>query len=235
MRPSRSSQSPLGRFAPLPVLALLSFVACGEADDGDPNADPSPTQPGPAVAPIGVSPSGTDAVSPGPVMPGTVTPGTVTPSPGTVTPGTVTPGTVTPGTVSPVGVEPTTPQATVAPVEPAPTELVSYAADIEPIFVRICSDCHQEGGYGGANGVEPLANHNLSMGDGYMALTTQQSQQNTDMALVGDTPEESYLWHKLNGTQNSVGGTGERMPMFGALTNDELGLVEAWIIGGAQP
>ena len=65
------------------------------------------------------------------------------------------------------------------------------------------------------------------------------------MALIepGDLAN-SYLWHKLLGTQLSVGGAGNQMPAIsggppggggGSLGATELGLIEAWILGGAQP
>ena len=48
-------------------------------------------------------------------------------------------------------------------------------------------------------------------------------------------PQNSYLWHKLNGTMTSVGGTGSQMPKTGSLTTTELALIEQWIVDGAAP
>jgi hypothetical protein len=47
-------------------------------------------------------------------------------------------------------------------------------------------------------------------------------------------PDSSYLVHKIQGTQASVGGSGDRMPLIGgALTQDEITVIRAWITAGA--
>lgn len=46
-------------------------------------------------------------------------------------------------------------------------------------------------------------------------------------------PDASYLWLKLEGRQDEVGGLGERMPADGALDAEQLELVRAWIAAGA--
>lgn len=48
----------------------------------------------------------------------------------------------------------------------------------------------------------------------------------------GDT-EQSYLWHKVSDTHDSVGGSGQRMPIGPALTEEQLGVLQRWIDGGA--
>jgi len=46
---------------------------------------------------------------------------------------------------------------------------------------------------------------------------------------------DSYLWHKVNGTQDTVGGSGGQMPLSGGnLTSAELDMLESWIEDGAQ-
>lgn len=56
------------------------------------------------------------------------------------------------------------------------------------------------------------------------------------MWIVGETPEQSYLWHKLNDTHLDVGGRGVVMPLTGErLNGDELALVRSWIEDGAAP
>jgi hypothetical protein len=45
-------------------------------------------------------------------------------------------------------------------------------------------------------------------------------------------PDASYLFHKVSGTQLAVGGTGLRMPANRpALSDEDLALIEAWIVG----
>lgn len=48
----------------------------------------------------------------------------------------------------------------------------------------------------------------------------------------GDT-SQSYLWHKVSDTHDSVGGRGSSMPIGRGLSEEQLGLLEAWIDGGA--
>ncbi|NVB36907.1 hypothetical protein G6O69_03635 [Pseudenhygromyxa sp. WMMC2535] len=54
------------------------------------------------------------------------------------------------------------------------------------------------------------------------------------MPLVDpDTPDNSYLWHKLAGTHALVGGSGSPMPLGGSLCVSELQTIYNWILGGA--
>ena len=56
-----------------------------------------------------------------------------------------------------------------------------------------------------------------------------------DRIEPGD-PDASYLWHKINGTHASVGGSGNPMPApAGGLDAGTIATIEAWISGGAQP
>lgn len=48
--------------------------------------------------------------------------------------------------------------------------------------------------------------------------------------------EESYLWHKISGTQASAGGSGSRMPEGQpALTEEQIDAIADWIDIGAPP
>lgn len=47
-----------------------------------------------------------------------------------------------------------------------------------------------------------------------------------------NTPEDSHLWHKINGTQSSVGGSGGKM---GNISASDLSYTGAWIQAGALP
>ena len=53
-----------------------------------------------------------------------------------------------------------------------------------------------------------------------------------DLFEPGD-PSTSYIWHKLNDTQGTVGGSGSQMPRGGPfLGTDDLALIETWILEG---
>lgn len=46
--------------------------------------------------------------------------------------------------------------------------------------------------------------------------------------------DQSYLHHKLRGTFMKVGGIGVKMPLAGEIPEDEILLIEDWILGGAK-
>jgi mono/diheme cytochrome c family protein len=105
---------------------------------------------------------------------------------------------------------------------------VSYAKDVEPVFLAECGDCH-----GAEN---PKKGLDLSQGRGLAAMLDRPSQE-VDGALLlkaGD-PAASYLWQKL--THNASEGKGMPRTMFGAkkLPQEQLDLVERWIREGARP
>ena len=69
----------------------------------------------------------------------------------------------------------------------------------------------------------------------YDAMVAAPSQQAPGMNLIepGDA-EQSYLVHKLRGTQGLAGGGGARMPIADSPLDDvEQAAVEAWISNGA--
>ena len=48
-------------------------------------------------------------------------------------------------------------------------------------------------------------------------------------------PTASYLIHKILGTQGTVGGSGQRMPLGGtSLTKGVIDIIRAWTQGGAN-
>jgi len=105
---------------------------------------------------------------------------------------------------------------------------VSYAKDVEPLFVAACGDCH-----GAEN---PKKGLDLSQGHGRADLLDRQSQEVRELALLkaGD-PAASYLWHKLAHTNTE--GRGMPRTIFSAkkLPQEQLDLIERWIKEGAKP
>jgi hypothetical protein len=103
----------------------------------------------------------------------------------------------------------------------------SYAADVEPILVAACSECH--------GGDKPKKGLDLSLGKGHAALVGRPSQE-VDLPLVkpGD-PAGSYLWHKLSHTQTEGKGMPRGMFSSSKLPQEQLDLIERWIVAGAQP
>mgnify|MGYP000436055995 CR=1 FL=1 len=99
----------------------------------------------------------------------------------------------------------------------------TYAADIAPILVANCTGgCHIPGSSGGFNisGISDL-------------LALSNDVPSMPRITPGD-PTTSYIWHKLNNTQASVGGSGSRMPLGGGpLGAPQLSIIETWILEGA--
>ena len=104
---------------------------------------------------------------------------------------------------------------------------LTYVRDVEPIFVPACGEsCHDKTGQAG--GLE------LWEGQGWADLVDQPSiTRDVPVRVTAFEPDQSYLWHKLLGTHLSVGGIGEIMPPDAALYDDDLDVVEAWIVAGA--
>ena len=102
-------------------------------------------------------------------------------------------------------------------------------ADIQAIWDEHCTAaCHETGG--------EWALLIMTSDSSYTALQAMSTQA-TDLKFIepNDT-DASYLWHKINGTHASVGGSGNPMPApAGGLDAGTIATIEAWISGGAQP
>lgn len=104
---------------------------------------------------------------------------------------------------------------------------VSFATTVQPLFDRACN-CHQS--------TPLMAPFSLMAADAYDNIVGVPASQLPSMNLV--TPgklNESYLWHKLDGTQLEVGGSGARMPSNIPLDQDQKDVVARWIAAGAPP
>lgn len=107
--------------------------------------------------------------------------------------------------------------------EPPP----SFASDVQPILDANCH-CHVDA---------VPAPAELSFTDAYANLVNMASTEAAGLDRVEPgSPGDSYLWHKINGTHASVGGSGDPMPApGGGLDAGSLATIEAWISGGAEP
>jgi hypothetical protein len=111
----------------------------------------------------------------------------------------------------------------------------SFDAEIQPILDEHCvMACHEPDGEWGFL---------LDMsGSAYEAIVGVPSPQFWDMSIIEPgEPNASYLWHKISGTQASIGGSGLMMPKPRAgmqatvLTAEQLATIEQWILAGAPP
>jgi hypothetical protein len=116
-------------------------------------------------------------------------------------------------------------------VEETGVLVVDYEGDVQPIWNGNCL-CHMQN----ASGMMQAPLLTLNAGLSYDELVGAASEQlpGMDRVTPGE-PEESYLWHKLQGTHLDVGGMGDSMPQVGQLDAEDLAVIEAWIAAGAMP
>jgi hypothetical protein len=112
---------------------------------------------------------------------------------------------------------------------PVPEPSATLSGHVQPILSANCalSGCHA--------GPNPVLGQNLSVGRTFGSVVDVPSVEVPSLRRVRPfLPDSSYLVHKIQGTQAAVGGSGDRMPLIGgALTEDEIALIRAWIAGGA--
>ena len=101
---------------------------------------------------------------------------------------------------------------------------VSFEADVQPIFDENCVTCHQSSG----------APQGLVLEDGqsWGSLLHGRSAESKLALVVPGNPDESYLFHKLAGTQART-GSGAQMPPGDPLAPDKVAIVQRWIAAGA--
>lgn len=104
----------------------------------------------------------------------------------------------------------------------------TFAADVQPIFTANCtfSGCH--------SGTSPQQGQNLTAGQAWFNIVNVPSKESGLLRVKPGAPDESYLVHKIQGTQTTVGGSGSRMPLQGCcLSPGQIGTIRAWIAAGA--
>lgn len=110
-----------------------------------------------------------------------------------------------------------------------PEEPPTFADTIQPIFTDRCVSCHGP--------PTPARDQDLSEGNAYDNIVDVASDELSTMDRIepGD-PDNSYMLHKLRGTQASVGGSGRRMPRDGPpyLSAATVNLIEDWVLAGAN-
>lgn len=101
---------------------------------------------------------------------------------------------------------------------------LSFEEDIAPIVQYECIGCHA--------GDEAEAGFDL-YDDAFGAMVDASSAQSEYPLVAPGAALESYLWHKLNGTQVLAEGSGSNMPLGRWLSDEEIDLFAAWIDAGA--
>ena len=100
----------------------------------------------------------------------------------------------------------------------------THDADIQPIRNASCGvGCHTEGSASG----------DLSLDDGYATTVGVESTvAGLNLVEPGDL-DNSYLWLKIEGSHEGVGGEGSSMPLGESLSDPDEALIRAWILDGA--
>lgn len=198
------------------LLASLVLPACGDATEGSGTTAGLTTDPALTTS----TTDGTESTE----DPSGSTSGETTGEPTTGEPTTGEPTTGEPTTEDPTD-EPTTEDPTTE--DPTTGEPgMGFEGKIYPDIIAVRCGCHV-GGSGG-----------LSMPD------MQTAYDNLVGAASGDVPgmnrvepgdpENSYMFHKVSGTQGDVGGAGGQMPLGGpALSDADIMAIEEWILDGA--
>ena len=106
---------------------------------------------------------------------------------------------------------------------------ISFATQVLTVFTGAagCDGCHP-----------PSGSLNLTAGQAYTSIVGVNAAQVSALKRVRPfRPDSSYLVHKIQGTQSTVGGFGARMPLgcSGAtcLSNTVINTIRNWILQGA--
>jgi hypothetical protein len=107
-------------------------------------------------------------------------------------------------------------------------EGVTWSGRISRILEANCGGCH-----GGSSPAEEL---DLTSDDAYDTLLAASTQVPEMNLIEAGSPEESYLWLKINGDDSIEGSPMPIDPLNGVrtLTDAELGDIQTWIVNGAM-
>lgn len=107
---------------------------------------------------------------------------------------------------------------------------VSFATHVQPVFTGNCTGCHFAGFGGGA----PMGLI-LTSDSAYLKTVDVTAGELAAMKRIRPSlPDSSYLIHKIQNTQASVGGSGVRMPSGApALSAYTINLLRRWVAAGA--
>jgi hypothetical protein len=106
-----------------------------------------------------------------------------------------------------------------------PQGAISFSAQVEPILTQRCVMCHLAGAAQAGLALYP---------EPWAALVGVTSTESLLKLVEPGSPEKSYLYAKLLGRQQEVGGSGAPMPFQqDPLEPGELATIRQWIEQGA--
>ncbi len=107
------------------------------------------------------------------------------------------------------------------------TNTISFTNEVQPIFTANCASCHVGGGSSGGLQLDAAVSYGNLVNKPSSELPTMDRIEPND-------PANSYLLHKLKGTQGTVSGSGTQMPQGRPpLTTAQISTIETWISQGA--
>jgi len=92
-----------------------------------------------------------------------------------------------------------------------------FERDLQDALIA-CSLCHNPSAKEGG----------LDLSDPWALVGVRSTQANMELLMPGNHME-SYLWHKVNGTQGIAGGMGQGMPAEESWNQDQIDLLARWI------
>lgn len=102
-------------------------------------------------------------------------------------------------------------------------------ASVQPIWNTYCIEaCHVQGGSASGWFV-------LTEDVAYANIVNQPSLEAPLLRVAPGDHQNSYLWHKVNGSHFEIGGIGTQMPPGAPLPQDVIDEIAAWIDEGAPP
>jgi hypothetical protein len=104
------------------------------------------------------------------------------------------------------------------------TDTAPTSADAQAVVDANCTPCHFDGNDAAGMSLEDIT----------AIVGTASSAPELDL-IEPSSAADSYLWHKVSGTHESVGGSGDRMPAGrGPLSSADIDTLAGWIDAGAQ-
>lgn len=223
------------------AVVALALTACpGDSDDDGSTSDPTNTTPPQTDPSAGTTSSGTT----GPDDPTTTTDTPATESTNTTPPATETTDTTPPETettnttppdeTSTTGPDDTTTSpddTTSTGPDPDTTDTgkgLSFEVDVYAPIISVKCSCHVAGASGGLAMPDATTAYANLVGVPAVGLPTM------NRVTAGDS-DNSYIFHKINGTHLDVGGVGGKMPLGGSLDGGQISTIANWINDGALP
>jgi hypothetical protein len=87
-----------------------------------------------------------------------------------------------------------------------------------------CDGCHDASAPGGLE---------LTSTPYYNLVNVASSEVPGMDRVEPNSASQSYMWHKLMGTHELVGGVGDKMPAMGFLPMEDIQVITDWINAGA--